>query len=248
MTRGEKKFLILFGLTLVLWRLVELPAVQNAFIQFLAAGQVPGMEKTLSPKGVFWVLAGVFSISLILIFWTDIKRSFGKRRIARVASNTANNTASNATDSDYKDISNRSDGQPVVIARPRSSRAAHIPHAKLSLKDKKMPVLYVPSIRPFAKKVRVFLGKVGVVLRKGAAAEYDSLKTIFTFIWKVVVFVGLFVWRFAEPRIRKLDKWLERKLHKNPVASEIMEIVQECWRAVTSSRPRTEKTEEAKQA
>jgi hypothetical protein len=228
MTSGEKKFIIWFALILLLWRIVEAPAVQSAFLQFLAVGQVPGTDMTLSPKGVFLVIATVFSLSLIAIFWSNLKQSFNKRRHSH-----ARHQERSAID------------QPVLLSKPRPFAAAQIPAPKLDINDKKLPLLYVPSMRPFLQKVRNLFKKTGVIARKAVAAEYDSLKTIFTFMWKVIVFVSMALWRFAEPRFRKFDKWLERKAHKNHVTSEILEILEECWRAVVTDRRKTDKIEEA---
>jgi len=239
MTSGEKKFIIWFALTLLLWRIAEAPAVQSAFLQFLAVGQVPGTDATLSPKGVFLVIATVFSLSLIAIFWSNLKRSFNRRRHSRTTH----------THHQAEIVTNPGAGrsmadQPVLLSKPQPFSAMHIPAPKLSINDKKLPLLYVPSMQPFLRKARGFLKKTGIVLRKIAAAEYDSLKTIFTFIWKVIVFVSMALWRFAEPRFRAFDKWLERKVHKNHVTSEILEILEECWRAVTADRRKADKTED----
>lgn len=214
MTHGEKKFIIWFGLALALWRIIELSVVQNAFLQFLAVGQVPITHKTLSPHGVFLVLATVFSASLLLIFRTELVRSLRRHGRSESQAKTVEET--------------------VVITRSRRAVEA-VPAPKLGIKDRKLPLLYVPSIRPFARKAKA-------VLRKAAAAEYDSLRTIFVFIWKVLVFVAIHVWRFAEPRIRRFDKWLDQELHKNHAAAEIIGVIEECWRSVSRLGRKSEKS------
>lgn len=229
MTRGEKKFILWFGVTLVLWRVVHSPSVQDAFLQFLAIGQIPLTNTMLSPDAVFMVLAGVFSGSLLLIFHKEIAASAkGRRRHHSGQIETAQMLTPDIVESSATDIS-------AIIIRGSRHEGTAIPAPKLSLRDKKLPMLYIPSARPYVRRA-------GVMLRKAAIAEYDSLRTIFVFIWRVIVITVAYMWRFTKPRIYQIDKWLDRKLHQNALASEILEIIGECWRSVMVSRRKSEKS------
>ncbi|MET1033104.1 MAG: hypothetical protein ABWX94_01250 [Candidatus Saccharimonadales bacterium] len=266
MTHGEKKFIIWFAAALLLWRIVHVPAIQNAFLQFLTVGEVPGMYGTLSPDTVFVILACIFSLSLILIFGKELKRSLTRRRVAdaklvvhapapvtlgavllrqtdAISTVSGNNESNNKHRVSHK-AAKQQKHEPtiaIVIKRPRYFAGTPIPVLKLNLKDKKMPALYVPSLRPLGRRLATIGRKIGVLLRKGAAAEYDSLRTIFVFLWKSTTIVSGQIWDFAKPRIRRMQAWIGRRIRKNDFVAEVLEVIEEIWRSMTLSRRKTEK-------
>ncbi len=221
MTRTQKKFLIFLAGTLALWRMAELPVVQNAFLQFLAVGQVPGTDVFLSPKAVFILLAAIFATSLILIFRKELVGSISRSR--RVVAGTASR--------DSAAIPVKRSEKGIVISRPRRIAGVNIPEGKLNLKDKIFPALYVPPLRPAIWRLMDWEMRM-------LSIGYRHIKVVSVVVW----FQVLRGWRRLEPHIRRLDKIIEKRVRKNHVVSELIEIAEECWRVVAASRRKTEKS------
>jgi hypothetical protein len=211
MTRGDKKFIIGLSLVLTLWRVVEMPAVQHAFLQFLAVGEVPGLKQPLSPKAVYMVVATLFSLSLILIFRKELIRSV--RRYRPVGQPSASPNL-------------KPEPSVIVIRRLRGAVSLTIPIPKLRLGDKKLPALYVPSI----PSVMPIIWRLMDLEMRMIAAAYRSIRVASRFTWRHTRAAGIKLWSWLEPRFRSLDKRIEKRVRRNDVLSEILEIVEECWR------------------
>lgn len=220
-----------------------MPAIQSAFLQFLTVGEVPGMYGTLSPDTVFIILAGIFSLSLLLIFGKEIKSSMRRRRVVSGAQSLGHTPV--VTPISNKPAPIHPKNEPVmsiVIKRPRYFAGTPIPVLKLNLKDKKLPVLYIPSLRPLGHKLAVVGRKLGVLIRRAIVAEYDSLKTIFGFLWVSTVIVSGQIWEFARPRIRRMGSWIGKRIRRNDLVAEILEVAEEVWRSFAPSRRKVEKS------
>jgi hypothetical protein len=219
MRAGEKKVLIWLALVLLLWRLFEVARVEEAFLQFMTVGALPGTDKTLSPDQVLILVAALFSVSLLLIFRKELVRSVRIRATAAQRHNLPE-TTQEATDP-----------EPIIV-RKRQSKGIRIPMPRLQTQDKRLPELYIPSVMPAIWRVMDWEMKQLTRLYRLLAKTYQRLKTIVVKGGKIIGIYSIAFWRWLEPQLRAFDKWLEKKAHKNRVSSDLIEIIDDCWRTV----------------
>lgn len=219
MTKAQKKFLIGFGLVLALWHSMHLPFVQHAFLQFLAVGEVPGRAEPLSPQAVYLLLATIFSCSLVMIFRREIMRSLRKSQYAQNPIHRMRNKQPQWEEPN---------GGPIVIPK-RTVTSAKVPEQKLSLRDRRLPALYLPPVMPTVW--RFIDWEIRII-----AVIYQCMRTIISKIWTDAVFGAKSVWQWAEPYIRRFDKHIEKELRRRKSTATILEIVGECRGALRTRR------------
>lgn len=213
MSDAEKKTIVALGTVLALWRIVQLPPVEEAFLRFLAIGQVPGTQIILAPDTVIMALPWVFSASLLIIFRKEIRRSF------RPSSDRT--VKQKATSPSVQDQPTKNG---VVIRAPRRHTLLQTAMPKLALPDRKLPVLYIPSIRPFIRMI-------ATSARSTSSWVWSYCRGITRATQKRILLIIHHTWRWLEPRIREFDRWLDKELHNNRYTAEVFEILEDCWRA-----------------
>jgi len=184
---------------LVVWNLLQSPALWEALLLFGASGVVPGTDTTLSPGATLRVLGVVLGLSFVLIFhkelWRGVRRVFGRR------------------------------GRTTAVA-PEDTGAASAP-AAVSAATTAMPApldpLQVPAA-PAPKPVVV----IRVPGRKGKLAYWyhavrpmvrPALRSVVAKARQSMLFVAaqaVRAWRWLEPRLRQFDRWIEKQLKSNP--------------------------------
>lgn len=213
MRAGEKKALVVLALVLLSWRLFEEAQIEDAFLEFVTVGALPWTDKTLSPDQVLILTAALFSLSLLLIFRRELVRSFRIR----------------AVDTTSAAVGTRSTS---ITLRRQRHKGVRIPMPSLRIRDKKLPELYLPSIMPAIWRFIDWEMRQFVRLYRALVKMYRFLKVLAIKGWKRVRSCVAALWRWLEPQIRTFDKWLEKKARKHRFASEVIEVLDDCWRTV----------------
>lgn len=219
MRAGEKKVLIWLALVLLLWRLFEVARVEDAFLQFMTVGALPGTDKTLSPDQVLILVAALFSVSLLLIFRKELARS-------------VRNGAAAVQRHSYPEATQNEDAEQPIIVRKRHPKGMRIPMPRLQIQDKKLPELYVPSIMPTIWRAMDWEMKQLARLYRLLVTGYQHLRTLILKGGKILGIYSVAFWRWLEPQLRAFDKWLEKKARKSRVSSDLIEIIDDCWRTI----------------
>ncbi|HUS26424.1 MAG TPA: hypothetical protein VMY99_03690 [Nevskiaceae bacterium] len=221
-------FFILFGI----WQLLQSQAVSDAFLQFIAAGALPGTTKTLSPTGVFWLLGVFLAVSVAAIFhgelWRMLRCMFRSRpKQAPVAvAPTASEPAVVIT------IPGR-EGYAVQLAR-RARRWIAAILAQLPSGAQNGVYRIGQSIAALTSIIAIFLQTVWVLVgwvgRQLYRATAKSIRiTGLLLVAGVVLAADLAerAWIWFEPYARQFDRWLERKLHQNQQTALFVRAIHE---------------------
>lgn len=223
MRAGEKKALLIFALVLLMWRVFEVARVEDAFLQFMTVGALPWTNKVLSPDQVLLLVAALFSVSLLLIFRKELVRSFRRRAVAHRQPTVVRAAAKEPV---------ASPPSTSIVVRMRRHKGVRIPMPQLQIRDKKLPELYIPSIMPTVWRVMDWEMKQLASLYRLLGKVYQWVKVHAIKGGKHAWTYGAVFWKWLEPRLREFDKWLEKKARKNRVSSDIIEILDDCWRTV----------------
>jgi len=214
-----------------LWLLLGIPSFTDAVLSFLTVGAVPGTNRTLTPDEMYKLLAGVGIVFVLLVFRKDIARLFWRKHDQDVAVTPAPVPV------------------PAKVAAPRAKKAPVMPLAHPA------PHLLPPSIiKRIAshRRVSAFITRANALWQlttAKAAAYYASgraytivgLQRVWTwiklgslvayrlFLLTVIILVNLAIafWKWAEPRIRHLDKIIEKKVHSNEYTAGVVTAIGE---------------------
>lgn len=214
MRSWEKKFLIVFALALGLWRVFELEPVQNAFFEFLAAGEIPGTNIVLAPDDVFVLLATLFSMTLLLIFRKEFNASFKKRALTSKTKKRPTKAASVKPVVVIKNVKNKN-----IIIQEEVDRSGTF-----------FPVLYLPAIS-FRWLKRISMKMIGYV-----SAGWQKTKSLSARFLRYMAENLRTFWIWLEPHIRVLDKKIEKKLRSYKRTANVIEIIETVARAYAAWR------------
>lgn len=211
MTKSQVKFLVLISMVLAFWRLLEIPAVNEAAWNFLTIGLVPGTDVVLSAETVIRGSLALFVAALFLIFRKEFAASIPAGWFSRNKKQAAQKPAT-----------------PAVVA---------VLHIRPVLKTGRSPLLRAAGFVAgwLVYIVSVLSAAVEKVLRWSALHAAKTAKLV----WRAAVLAALKlwvaavrVWYFTEPFLREFDQWLNKTVHRSKIASEILDIMEACWKEV----------------
>jgi|GEM_PF-1568525 len=250
MSSGEKKFVIWLGVALVLWRLVQAIPVQDAFFRFVAMGIVPGARMALTPHQVYLVLASVFSLCLVVVFWKELRRSVTRQSLTHVTADVIvarQRTAAAQSDKAaalvvFEATAALSPATPpspkmITIVRPKPAKATttSLPPSRLAGRWA-FPVLYLPLPRIHVAAVRQktarCLRTLAIKVQRTAATIYKQCRRLTIITWKLTKILAKHSWCWAEPRIRRADRYIDETLHRNKRIAEALEAAEECSKGI----------------
>src|SRR5579859_528414 len=188
------------GLWLVIlicvWQIGLTSAVSNAFLQFYAAGVVPGTQVVLTPNEMFLLMGALLVASAALIFRSEVGKLF---RWMRKGSLAVKGDAAAPPDDSANIPANAplvepAANKPVVIIRlPRKPSALERAFTRLR------PLL-APAIRATVRRLSMWTAVLVTV----------------------AILTSLRVWQWAEPRFRQFDRYLDRRLHQNETTATLL--------------------------
>ncbi|HEX8763229.1 MAG TPA: hypothetical protein VF733_05770 [Candidatus Saccharimonadales bacterium] len=237
MTRGQIRFLSLVFVFLAIWRLMEVPAISEAFWYFVTVGVVPGTDIVLAADTVIRILLGVFVLTVALIFRKELINSLPE-------SWTVRQPEVELSSQDRPQSRSRSWFQsPAPVHKP--SVITIVPgHQIVRQKWAKAPriiaiilgySLYGASV--IGATLDRVLRFVAQYIRQFAGAAFRVAKIVGHRLYIVVVKL----WYFIEPSLREFDHWINITVHKSKLASETLDILEVCikevqirWRAADS--------------
>jgi hypothetical protein len=215
MTKAQIRFLVLLTVALTLWRLFEVPAINEAVWYFLTIGLVPGTGILLPAETIIRLALGVFVVAVFLIF--------RKEFMAAIPAQWFNRDRSISRRRQEKEMTPK----PLVITVART--------APVSRRE----------TRPLPVQAAGFiLGWMVYVVSVIAAAFDKALRALASWlvgagrwIWRSIRIIanhtaifGLRIWYFIEPFLRDFDHWLNVTVHKSKIASEILDVIEACWK------------------
>lgn len=210
MTKVQIRVLILIAIALVVWRVLEVPAINEAVWEFLTIGLVPGTDVILSAETVIRLALAVFVIAFFLIFRQEFMASLPPQWFRR---NRQHEKPARITSS-----------PSVVTVLPRQSmdwdRSALLrPIGFLA----GWLVYIVSVICAAAEKTLRAAGVLGMIVGR----KLWRMTKAATF-W--VVALSVRCWYFIEPSLRAFDQWLNVMVHKSKVASNILDTLDAAWK------------------
>jgi hypothetical protein len=208
------KVTIWAGIVFGAWKLLHAESFYNAILQFGAAGVVPGTDIILSPQQVMWVMAAFLWICAMLIFWREVKRELWRLRQAwhRRGHKT----------SIIAPVQEKVIAKPALVrvSTPKQPKKSTPPAVIITIPRKPgrllqayrmlRPQIIVMSTRArvwLYRTVRILLARTDAYVRRAAAAVVHTVKLI---------------WRWTEPRIRRLDRRIEMTLKRNKDIAAIL--------------------------
>ncbi|HUC89294.1 MAG TPA: hypothetical protein VMR45_00670 [Patescibacteria group bacterium] len=218
----------IFGLVLVvgLWNLLQIEVFDNAVLQFITAGMVPGTDIVLTPLQMYWAMGIFFVVSFCLIFFKQLKHGISslyhlirrtKRQEKATEFEAAAIEAATAAETEAEEVVEHIEASKlsepvVVIATPR--RPGKVSLAIQFLKPR--------AVRLFNFTVRhtkrLFWLSMAYARTTGV---YISIQTVRA-------------WQWAEPRIRQMDKKIEQKLKSNKDIAVHLRFMKEAVKLVQS--------------
>lgn len=206
---------IIFGLSLVivLWRLLQVEAFDNALLQFVTAGMIPGTKIILTPNQVYWVMGVFLLVSLIIIFLKQIVRALS---FARHKTDTASEDVMPAT---AEEIAKSLDGpRPDELKKPVTPAGGQ---GKLGSSLITLGFMWT-QIEPYIKAA----GKKAYIYSKTACRQaYRYARAGAKWLHANAVIA----WQWAEPRMRQLDKKIESRLKSNKDIEAFLHVIDESF-------------------
>ncbi len=213
MTKAQVRFLVLVSFVLALWRAFEIPAVNEATWDFLTLGLVPGTDTMLSAETVIRGSLALFVLTVFLIFRKEFMASIPATWFGR-------------------------NKKPITVRRVATPVVAVLPVRPISKNSRS----------PFVRTLGYLVGWIVYALSVLGAATENALRFMAfclgratRVVWQVAVATalrlwayGVKVWYFAEPFLRDFDQWLNVTVHKNKFASEVIDILDACWKELRS--------------
>jgi hypothetical protein len=226
-----------------LWRLWENDAAINAVILFCTAGVVPGTNTVLTPEQVYIVLGTVLCASLMLIFAKEVKRDVRAIRTAWHHWRQKGGTlaaAEEVAQSIVADAEAAAEQAPIRLtpsrrsARTKKTTAAGLPVAAVAAAATSgRPAVVIPVQKGPGLWQRIWAAvRPRLIIALGATLEAVLKAADHTVVWasrRSLQAYGAAAqgWRWLEPRLRRFDALLERKLKANKDVAALLHFLGE---------------------
>lgn len=243
-TKASLKFGMFLAAVCGLWWLWENDAAMDALMSFIMAGVVPGSGKVLTPEQMYAIMGATLLLAIMIIFRSETNRAVRRRRrpvIEPIESIEMPEV-----------VVKQPDPQPKPVIEPQPALVIHIPgqrgaisrglHAMRSHLARSASsgrraaavngnlvvafsrVILVATYN-WQKDVRYTLG----VLAKKAVAR---LSVWLKLLRGLMVKLAITTWVFAEPKLYRFDKFIERKLKENKDTAAMLRASNEFTRNV----------------
>ncbi|HKU18546.1 MAG TPA: hypothetical protein VJP80_04695 [Candidatus Saccharimonadales bacterium] len=215
-------FLIWLAVLTAVWQVGLTPTVSNAFLQFYAAGVVPGTKIVLTPDQMFLLLGVTLALAAALIFlkeWRRLARALlrPKARAPEVVETSIPIES---------EVSEAADRPVVIITIPK--RPGLVSRALSQMSPEWQRTFQMALVHGRARRAQ------GMRRVRAVAAEMWRLVRVYgKRAWRHAV-VGLAavaaysligaeqLWRWCEPHCRRFDRYLNQRLHQNETTALLL--------------------------
>ncbi len=192
-------------------------AVYNALLLFFTLGIVPGTHIALSPNVTFWTLGIIFVLCFVLIFGSNIRRTFQKSGVVE-----QNAVPKPATAKAPK---------PVIIIRiPR--KQSMFEQRVRSFVAQNMLRLRRSVHYVFAQLRQLYMWLRPIVVL-GCVWLARNIRTGAVWLVRCAIRMVRAAWHYTKPRIKQCDAWLRKKCNQSELFRSVrrafFEIVND-WR------------------
>jgi hypothetical protein len=200
---------------LELWLLLQVPSVGDALFSFVVGGELPGTNKILTPQDMTLFSAGTFLLLVSLIFHKDINRLVSRLSRKRPQSQHVQGQVMTAT--------------PPTETPPKQASIS----AALSQLRHVVNSAY-ESLRPRVRTLGEQLRQAFRASKQKSVIAWQHLRK--AIIWTIAMEVyivyrawtlAVALWRKARPYMERFDRWLNRRLHQNQQASDVLAFAHE---------------------
>lgn len=200
---GLQKAIIWIVVLLCVWRIIQVPSVWDAVMQFLGDGEVPIIHKMLSPAGMMWAASGFAAVVIMLILHKELAHLI---RFIRRGPSMPVETAVETVDVPVADEPPTTEPMAVAptVAAPTWPIIIKQPHRRR-----------FPALSPQTKQACMRTSKhYGVAVTHavivGTAWTGAAVHTLAVLTGRALYRV----WRRAEPYLHRFDHWLEVRVKK----------------------------------
>lgn len=230
MPAWQKVVLVTAALVLV-WRLLQLPAVSNSFWLFCTMGIIPGTSYSIAPDMALKLLIMLFPLVVLLFFRKEIIRAAPAqlKGIYKNKDNSVSKSQANLAPMAFLGTQ-YSAGEParqtsVSPIRPKRYPSREYIYATLQRKRMQTATLLHAVNRTVVRVSRM------------AGLRVKTKVVITTWLLQRAAkrTAGLVRrgWRWLMPRLRQFDDWLNVTVHQSKFLSDVLEIGEACLKTVS---------------
>lgn len=206
-----------------LWLLLGVPSFTDAVMSFLTIGAIPGTDRTLTPDQTYKLLAVVGVLVVVAVFYKDIAKLFWRKTV----------------DEQLPEIP----AAPMPLEHPLPNRVVVQPprysvNSPIARRGNKYAAIWQSRFSRFGAVttgvlrvgymrtvsfVRIVAAKTWIWLKRATRVAYRIVLLLII----IAIELSIAAWRWTEPRIRRFDAWLEKKIRSNDFTSGVLASAQE---------------------
>jgi hypothetical protein len=216
--------LLLLGLW---WAVIHVPSVERTFWDFCTLGILPWSGKPISSEALWRWLIGCFTVSFMVIFRKEIMASLPKRQHKT-----------------HLQAELPAAPQPLptpVNVRKRDAIVITIANAVHKPQRHYMRPFLLVAARICIAGVTIGDGMERAVrLVARSAIKYGSMLFwgMVHVLWRVSLAVAtatILIGKLVEPYVRRFDRWLNVRLHRNPTTARMLRVSNDAWKTTSST-------------
>lgn len=229
---------VVFGAAAIVgvWDLLQIQSFDNALLQFATAGVVPGTHTELTPGQMFVVLSVVLLLVIIVMFRKSLARDWHEFTHASFGHSKTGDQGKRAAPAELTYAAATTPSHAPIVpntvepaAAPASAVAVTQPETAGPPAAAKRPliVITIPATPgPVIRYARAFIAWLRPASKTAwqwaklrSAHDVRRLAEITVRAVRDIKKQSIRGWRWAEPRIREVDSYIERRLKQNKKAA-----------------------------
>lgn len=219
-----------------LWLLLGIPSFTDAVMSFLTVGAIPGTDRTLTPDEIYKLIGVVGVLFIVLVFRKDVARLFWRKH-AEEEQPVAVPVPKPVVAAMPLKHPLRDKTVKAQVKQPSRVLADLLNHKYVALIIRRATAFRMVAVQKIGEwYVRAMVFTQAAAQRTWAWIKIAALVTyrIILLITIITINLSIAAWHWAEPRIRKLDAIIEKKVHSNEYTSGVLAASKEIIEAIKS--------------